>query len=134
MSKTVEGSFINLADDFEIIKKKLAKVPTDSGTTGGEVPKEGGVASLFAFLSLFHQNDMHRKFTQDYKSGTIRYGDMKTYLAEVISQELKPIQEKRTYFENNPQIVDKILEKSQEECLKIASETIREVKEKMGLV
>src|SRR5258708_22999736 len=31
MGKSIEGSYINLADDLETIKKKLAKVPTDSG-------------------------------------------------------------------------------------------------------
>src|SRR3990167_2407180 len=31
MSKSVEGSFINLTDDLETIKKRLAGAPTDSG-------------------------------------------------------------------------------------------------------
>ena len=31
MSKSVEGSYINLKDDLETIKKKLSKVPTDQG-------------------------------------------------------------------------------------------------------
>lgn len=134
MSKTVEGSFINLADDLEAIKKKLAKVPTDSGTTGGDVPKEGGIASLFSLLALFNKEDMHKKFKQDYMDGKIRYGEMKNYLAEAIFTELSPIQEKRKYFEENPNIVDKILEKSNEECTQITSATMREVKEKMGLL
>ncbi len=133
MSKTVEGSFINLADDVDTIKRKLAKVPTDSGTTGGDIPKEGGVSSLFSLLALFNQNDMHKKFKQDYFEGKIRYGDLKNYLSEAIAAELQPIQEKRKYYEENPTIVDDILEKSNEECTAITSATMREVKEKMGL-
>jgi tryptophanyl-tRNA synthetase len=31
MSKSIEGSYINLTDDLETIKKRLAAVPTDSG-------------------------------------------------------------------------------------------------------
>jgi tryptophanyl-tRNA synthetase len=31
MSKSVEGSYINLTDDLETIKEKLASAPTDSG-------------------------------------------------------------------------------------------------------
>ena len=43
MSKTVEGSSINLTDTLEDIKSKIAKVPTDGGH-GEKV--EGGVKSL----------------------------------------------------------------------------------------
>lgn len=133
MSKSVEGSFITLSDSFEVIKKKLAKVPTDSGITGGDLPKEGGVASLFGLLALFNYNDMHKKYKHDYENGKIRYGDLKNYLAETIFADLKPIQEKRKYYEDHPVIVDEILEKSREACQVIASNTLREVKSKMGL-
>jgi len=133
MSKTVEGSFINLADDLETIKKKLAKVTTDSGTTGGQLPKTGGVVSLFTLLALFNKNDMHKKFKEDYEKGVIRYGEMKNYLAEAISEELRPIQEKRKYYEEHPEIVDAIIAESREQCLVIAEQTMKEVKEKMGL-
>lgn len=133
MSKTVEGSFINLDDDLETIKKKLARVPTDSGILGGDPPKEGGVASLFTLLALFNQDDMHKKFKQDYVEGKIRYGEMKAFIADQIYKELQPIQEKRKYFEQNPKIVDEILGKSREKCLQIAQNTIDEVKQKMGL-
>lgn len=133
MSKTVEGSSIYLSDDLETIKKKLAKVTTDSGTTGGELPKEGGVASLFGLLALFNKEDMHKKFKHDYESGSIRYGDMKNFLAEAIYDDLRPIQEKRKYFEDNPAEVEQILADSRERCLEVAQDTMREVKEKMGL-
>ena len=133
MSKTVEGSSINLADDLETIKKKLAKVTTDSGTHGGELPKDGGVASLFTLLALFNKDDMHKKFKTDYENGTIRYGEMKNFLAEAIYEELKPVQEKRKYYEEHPEIVENLLEKSRQECQEIAKATLREVKEKIGL-
>lgn len=133
MAKSVEGSFIALTDDLETIRKRLAKVVTDSGTTGGELPKEGGVANLFTLLALFNKDDIYKKFKQDYMNGTIRYGDMKGYLAEAIYEELKPFQERRKYFEENPQLVDDIITQGREQCLTIASETMREVKEKMGL-
>lgn len=133
MSKTVEGSFINLSDDLETIKKKLAKVTTDSGTTGGSLPKEGGVTNLFALLALFNKDDIHKKFKEDYEKGQIRYGEMKNYLAEAIYEELKPLQEKRAYYENSPELVDEIIADSRQQCLEIADETMKEVKEKMGL-
>ncbi len=133
MSKTVEGSSIYLADDLDTIKKKLAKVTTDTGTTGGHIPKEGGVNTLFILLALFNKNEMHKKFKEDYEKGRIRYGDMKAFIAEVIYEQLAPIQQKRKYFEENPDMVDKIITDSREKCLSEASGTMLEVKEKMGL-
>lgn len=133
MSKTVEGSSIYLSDDLETIKKKLAKVTTDTGTTGGPIPKEGGVNTLFILLALFNKNDMHKKFKTDYENGVIRYGEMKNFLAEAIYEELVPIQEKRKYFEENPELVEKILADSRARCVAEAAATVQEVKEKMGL-
>lgn len=134
MSKSVEGSFITLTDDLEMIKRRLAGAPTDSGTTGGAVPKIGGVANLFKLLQLFKSQDLYKKYEQDYRDGKIRYGEMKSDLAEVIFQELQPFQERRKEFENNPKLVDEILDESNEKCRVQASATIKEVKELMGLL
>lgn len=133
MSKSIEGSFINLTDDLETIKRRLASAPTDSGTTGGLLPKEGGVANLFKMLELFKADDVYKKYERDYHSGTIRYSDLKNDLADVIFKELQPFQERRKEFENNPQMVDEILEKSNVACRKEAEETMKEVRTKMGL-
>lgn len=133
MAKSVEGSFIALTDDLGTIRKRLAKVVTDSGTIGGELPKEGSVANLFRLLALFNHDDMYKKFEQDYREGKIRYGELKGYLTEEIYKELQPLQERRKYYEEHPKIVDDILLRSREECLEIAEDTIVEVKKKMGL-
>lgn len=132
MSKSIEGSFINLTDDLETIKKRLAAAPTDSGTVGGEVPREGGVANLFALLKLFASQELYSKFIQDYRDKKIKYVEMKNVLADVIFKELGPFQQRRKEFEQNPQLVDQILKEGNEKCLQIAKETMREVKEKMG--
>ncbi len=134
MSKTVEGSYITLADDLETIRERLAKSPTDSGTTGGDVPKEGGVANLFKLLKLFTDEKTYSNFVQDYKEKKIRYLDMKNVLADAIYKELKPIQEKRREYEENPGIVDEIINEHTEKCRVRAAETMKEVKEKMGLL
>lgn len=134
MSKSVEGSFITLSDSLQDIKEHLAKAPTDSGIEGGEVPKEGGVANLFALLELFTNEDLSNKFIQDYRDKNIKYSEMKNVLAEAIYKELKPIQENRKEYEENPKMVDEIIEEHTEKCRQRASETIKEVKGKMGLL
>lgn len=138
MSKSVEGSYINLTDDLETIRKKLAAAPTDSGTIGGDPTsprlRGTGVANLFELMRLFASEDVYNKFIQGYKEKKIRYSEMKPIIADAIYKELKPIQEKRKYFEENPTLVDQILKESNEKCCELAQETMREVKGKMGMV
>lgn len=133
MSKTVEGSYIALSDSLEIIKKRLSKAPTDSGTLGGEVPEEGGVANLFKLFKLFGAMEQYEKFVADYRDKKIRYGEMKAVLAEEIYKELKPIQERRRNYEDNPALVEEILEEHTQKCIDRAEGTMREVRGKMGL-
>ena len=133
MSKSVEGSYINLTDDLETIRERLAAAPTDSGTVGGEVSKEGGVANLFKLLKLFKLDSEHRKFERDYRDKKIRYKELKEVLAQAIYKELKPFQEKRKEFVQNAKLVDSIIEESLQKCNQMADETMREVRRKMGL-
>jgi len=133
MSKSVEGSYINLTDDVSVIKQKLAKVPTDSGKTGGDLPKEGGVASLFALLKLFEMENEYEKFEKDYKDKKIQYSLLKEALSNRIYETLFEIREKRKEFEGNSELVDAIIKESVEQCLKEAAKTISEVRQKMGL-
>jgi tryptophanyl-tRNA synthetase len=58
---------------------------------------------------------------------------MKYILADAIFKELKPIQQRRREFEENPQIVDDIILDHTAKCRQIAAVTMGEVKEKMGL-
>jgi tryptophanyl-tRNA synthetase len=133
MSKSVAGSSIFLTDDLETIKKKVSPVPTDSGDLGGEVPKGGGVATLFALLKLANREDLYNKYTQDYKDKNIRYSEMKPAVSEAIYETLKPIQERRREIEENFDL-DGMIEAHTKICRDVASNTLKEVKEKMGLL
>lgn len=133
MSKTAEGSFINLTDDLETIRERLAGASTDSGTIGGELPKIGGTANLFTFLKLFKLDKECIKFEQDYKDKKIRYSELKEVLAEAIYRELQPFRKKRKEFENNPTLINSIIENGRIKCSQMAEETMKEVRGKMGL-
>lgn len=133
MSKSVEGSYINITDDLETIKKRLAVAPTDSGK-GNSVPKEGGVVNLLTLVELFEGEEKRKKYEKNYTGEGIRYGELKSELAEAIFNELEPIQERRKIYENDPKLVDRIISEGAQKARKIAKETIKEVKEKMGLI
>lgn len=129
MSKSVEGSFINLMDDLEVIRKKIRSVPTATDA-GGE--KSGGVKSLFEFLKLFDETSYDR-FDKEFESGTLKFVELKDHIAEVIFAELAPFQGRRTELENNPEYVESVIKNGTEKARAAASETVKEVKEKMGL-
>ncbi len=133
MSKTVEGSYINLTDDLEAIQKKLAKAPTDSGK-GNIADMSGGVKSLLTFVKLFQGEEKRKAYEEMYQGDGIRYGDLKKELAQAIFDELKLFQEKRKYYEEHPEEVDSIIRDGNEKARIIATETLREVREKMGLL
>lgn len=132
MSKSVEGSFISLTDDLAAIAKRLSSAPTDSGR-GEKIPEKGGVANLLKFVELFQGADKRKLYEAQYMSEGVRYGDLKKELAEAIAAELKPIQAKRRELEANPEYVDQVIQEGAEKARAIASQTVLEVKQKMGL-
>ncbi|MEK7112885.1 MAG: tryptophan--tRNA ligase [Patescibacteria group bacterium] len=132
MSKSVEGSYINLTDDIEIIKKRLAGAPTDSGK-GEKVLEKGGVANLLNLVELFQGKGKREEYEKAYLGEGIRYSELKDGLAKAIFEELKPIQERRKKYEENPELLDKILEKGALKARAVAKTTLDETKKAMGL-
>jgi len=129
MSKSVEGSYINLTDDLGTVRKKVRSIPTAT-TAGGE--KTGGIKVLFDLLSLFDKENVN-KFDEEFNAGTLQFVALKDAVAEAIFAELKPMQEKRKEFDNNPELVDRIISEGNEKARKVAEQTIDEVRQKMGL-
>lgn len=146
MSKSIEGSYINLSDNLETIKSKIAKIPTDSGK--GTIHPAGkdtvytsdagtvspGTGALMSFVHLFMGGDKRRELETQYETSGIRYGDVKKELSELIFAELAGFQGKRLELEANPEYVDLIIKKGNESARAAAENTIRDVKEKMGLL
>lgn len=132
MSKSVEGSYITLADDYETILNRLKAAPTDGGT-GSVVPTTGGVANLLKMVELFMGAESRNEYVHAYTSSGIRYGDLKSALAQAIAGELAPIQERRHALENDEQYVDDVIESGAKKAREIASQTVEETKAAMGL-
>jgi len=132
MSKSIEGSYINLTDELETIRKRLAGAPTDEGC-GEKVPEKGGVANLLKFVELLQGKEKREEYEKAYTGAGIGYSELKEGLAKAIYDELKPIQERRKKFEENPALVDKILAEGAAKAKKVARETLEETKKAMGL-
>lgn len=129
MSKSVEGSYINLTDDLETIRKKIRAVPT-ADTSGGE--KSEGLRTLFIFLKLFSP-ESSGEFEKKFESGSLQFVELKDHITEAIFKELEPIQTDRKRLETDPAFVDKIIKNGNEKAREVAKKTVKEVREKMGL-
>jgi len=132
MSKSIIGSFINLTDNLEEIKNKVAKIPTDSGK-GEEIPTVGGVSGLLKMIELFEGKEKKEEYEKSYVGEGLKYGEIKQELAEVIYGELAPIQEKRREIMNKNSYLEEVMEDGRKRASIVAEDTLEEVREKMGL-
>ncbi|PIY96133.1 MAG: tryptophan--tRNA ligase [Candidatus Kerfeldbacteria bacterium CG_4_10_14_0_8_um_filter_42_10] len=135
MSKDLgEKHYIALSDSPAIIKEKIAKAVTDVGPqpTGGK--KSPGVTNLFELLELMGDSKNVEKFEREYKQGKLHYQELKEILADDLIKYLTEFRKKREELLKDSKKVKKILEEGAKEAQKIAKETLKEVKEKMGLI
>jgi tryptophanyl-tRNA synthetase len=130
MSKSVEGSYILLMDSLDEIRKKVRSVPTSS-EVGGEMGS--GVKTLFSFLELLAPQEVPR-FQASFADGTLRYVDLKDTVAEAIFAELKPVQQRRRELKADPAAINQVITSGRDRANKIAQATLKEVKEKLGLL
>jgi len=88
---------------------------------------------LLTLIELFMTSNQRKKYEQAYLSTGIKYQPLKEDLAQRIYNFLKPIQEKRHYYENKSEVIKKILKEGNAYASRISQETIKEVRKKMGL-
>ena len=131
MSKTGDDG-IALSDEPDVIRAKIKKAVTDSGKEvkydEKEKPAISNLLTIYHLLSGKEVNAIEKEY------GGKSYVEFKNDLAEVVVSFLKPFQEKKKEFENNPKGIMKILEVSEEKARKLADNTLVEIKDKMGLL
>lgn len=130
MGKTIEGSYINLSDDLDTVRKKIRSIPTAS-TSGGEMTP--GVKSLFTLAKLFPKVN-YQDYLLKYNEGKLAYSDLKEAVSDAIYTELSPLRNRRRKFEVDTKYVDEVIKDGAERARKIAQQTVKEVKQKMGLL
>jgi len=133
MSKSLGSqNYIALSDSPILIRNKIKTAVTDSGKEiKYNLSKKPAISNLLTIYHLF-SNQSIGQIEKKYKNKG--YADFKKDLAEIIIKELGPFQEKRKKYEKNHELIKKILAQGKTKAQKIASETIKEVKIKMGLL
>jgi tryptophanyl-tRNA synthetase len=124
---------IYLADDDELIRKKVMKAKTDAGPTEPNTPKPDYIENIFQLMSLVSKADTIQAFEKSYKDCTIRYGDMKKKLAEDMVNFIAPIRLKAATIQQDQSYLNKIMELGAEKARESASKTMQLVRTAMGL-
>lgn len=131
MSKTGDEG-IALSDSPGMIRKKIKTAVTDSGREiKYDEKNKPAISNLLTIYYLFSEKPI-KEIEKKYQGKG--YAEFKKDLAEVIIKGLKPFQEQRKKLEKNPRLIQKILAEGQKKAEKIARETMKEVKQKMGLI
>ena len=84
-------------------------------------------------MKLVSSDETIRFFDDQYKAGSIRYGDLKKSLADDMVNYIKPIGEKIKELSANENLLREIIGDGGKRARDSASKTIREVREIIGL-
>lgn len=131
MSKSY-GNVINMFADEKTLRKQVMGIITDS--TPLEEPKDPEKDTVFKLYSLFADEGEKQTLAEKYRAGGFGYGDAKKLLLEKIIDTFKPYREKRDLLKNDRSYITEVLSRGAEKARSIASETKKEVWEKIGLL
>ncbi len=128
-----EGNGIFLSESDASIRKKVMRAVSDSGPTEPNQPMSEPIANLFTLLKVVSSPDTVEYFTDKYNACEIRYGDLKKQLAEDIIATVAPIRERIEEIKSNDKYLHDVVMAGAERARASADETIRAVREIMGI-
>jgi len=131
MSKSYNNC-IFLSDPPEVIREKMGSMITDPSRIKANDPGHPDVCTVYALHKIFSSQKLDL-ITADCKKGKIGCVACKEILSEVLIEKLKPIQKKRRDLEANPEKIVNILKDGRLKAQKITTETLKEVREAIGL-
>jgi len=132
MSKSAASpnNYIAMTDTPEIVRQKIKKAVTDSGTEIKAAPNKPAISNLLNIFSEISGKSIP-ELEKEFKGKS--YVEFKDALAKTLIEFLKPIQEKYHKILKDEKSLRKILDEGSEKIAPLAQKTLREVKEKIGL-
>ncbi len=137
------GNGIYLKDSPEEIKNKVMAMYTDPDHIKVEDPGkiEGNI--VFTYLDIFSTPEHFAKYLPEYKNldelkahyqkGGLGDVKIKMFLNDILQEILKPIRERREELEKDKEKVYQILKEGSKKAQEKASQTLKEVKDAMGI-
>ena len=133
MSKSL-GNAIYLSDDADTVQKKVMSMYTDP--THIKVSDPGHVEgnTVFTYLDIFDPDkEQVAKLKEQYQAGGLGDVKIKRYLNEVLEAELAPIRKRREEYAANLDYVDQVLKEGSARANKVANQTLKEVRDAIGI-
>ena len=127
------GNAIYLSDSEEEITKKVMSAVTDPNRIKKDDLGNPDICMVAYYHNLFTNEDDVKTVCEECRAGKRGCVACKKQLSKNIIEYLRPIREKRKYYEDNIEIVDGILKEGTEKARKTAKETMKKVKSAMKL-
>src|SRR5258705_772480 len=132
MSKS-DGNTISLREEPDSVAKKIRTMPTDPARVKRSDPGNPEKCPVWS-LHLVYSDEERKKWVQ---KGCTTAGigclECKQPVIEAINAELAPIRERAQTYLDDPSLVKNIVADGCEKAKKLAEETMREVREAIGL-
>jgi tryptophanyl-tRNA synthetase len=132
MSKSYDNA-IYLTDSNGEIDKKVDEMITDPQRARRNDPGNPDVCNVFSFHEIYTDPEEVQKIDRDCRSAEIGCVDCKKMMASNLQRGLEPIREKRRELETDIAKVKEIVAEGNSRARAICSETMREVREAVGL-
>jgi len=132
MSKSYHNT-IALREDPDSISKKIRTMPTDPARVRRTDPGNPEKCPVWQFHQVYSDNEVRAWVRQGCASAGIGCIECKQPVIDAVLQELTPIQERARAFTEQPDTVRNILADGCERARDLARETMRDVRESMGL-
>ena len=127
------GNAVYLVDDEETIKKKVMGAVTDPEKIKKDDPANPDVCMVYYYHKLVNNEENINTICSECKKGARGCVQCKKELIEAMKEFLRPIQERRKFYEENPEEVDRILLKGTEAARSKAVEQMDKVRKAMKI-
>ena len=127
------GNAIYLSDSEEEITEKVMGAVTDPNRIKKDDLGNPDICMVAYYHNLFSTKEEVETVCNECREGKRGCVACKKQLAKNVNEYLKPIREKRNYYEENPELVDNILKEGTKRARKTAKETMKKVKKAMML-
>ena len=127
------GNALFLADEPEVIRKKVMGALTDPARIKRDDPGHPDVCMVYYYHKLFSDKEQVKRVHDECKAGTRGCVQCKNELIENIEKEFAPIREKRKYYEEHMDEVREILNEGTKKARNVAAETLKSVKAALKL-
>ncbi len=126
------GNAIYLSDSEEEITKKVMSAVTDPSKIKKDDPANPEICMVGYYHTLFSGDEKETVF-EECRKGKRGCVNCKKQLAHNITEYLRPIREKRKYYEEQPELINEILIDGTKRAKKKSEETLRKVKTAMKI-